>query len=85
MLQISIFYAHNFRSKSSPKTTRQQPSSWTKSANLKKHLIKVIFVNNSGEIEKNNALKQKEMFTNLYKGFKARYDEELKKAQEVEK
>lgn len=37
--------------------------------------------NNPGEIEKNNAMKQKEMFTNLYKGFKARYDEELKKAQ----
>ncbi len=40
---------------------------------------------NPGEIDKNASLKQKEMILNLHTGFKGKYDEELKKAQEVEK
>lgn len=47
--------------------------------------IKVILILNSGEAEKNASYKQKEFAFNVHKGFKAKYEEELKKAQEVER
>jgi hypothetical protein len=39
----------------------------------------------SGENEREKVAKQKAMFENLFNGFKKRYDEEIAKAQEIEK
>lgn len=38
-----------------------------------------------GENEKEKVAKQKAMFENLFNGFKKKYDEEIAKAQEIEK